>query len=340
MTAGQMRAPIVAAFCALLVLTAGCATSLLNQAHQAEQLAEYDLAIARYSRVLRDDPDNVAARQGLERARLRAADEHYLSGRRLASQGRYEDALLELQVAAELNPANGDVARELQEVRVVLRQQLNAETGGRTELQNLLARTQDLAPEGPALPAVTLDADVRTGGQATTRAVYQMLAELTGLSVTFDPQVQDVPVRLSLSRGLPLTAALEAIGRATGTFFMVTSPGSILVAPDNPIVRREYVDDVVRQFTIQNADLKETMDALRIVADVRYVAPVTGTNTILVRDTPDRMRVIGRFIQPSTRRRPKWWSTSRCSKSIARSCSSTACRSPHPVRTASRDRPT
>src|SRR5690606_37334171 len=73
-TAGQMRAPIVAAFCALLVLTAGCATSLLNQAHQAEQLAEYDLAIARYSRVLRDDPDNVAARQGLERARLRAAD--------------------------------------------------------------------------------------------------------------------------------------------------------------------------------------------------------------------------------------------------------------------------
>jgi general secretion pathway protein D len=292
----RWRMPIAFAVCAFLLVTGGCATSLLNQARQAEQLAEYDLAIARYSRILRDDPDNIAARQGLDRAKLRAAEEHYLNGRRLASQGRYEDALLELQVAAELNPANGDAARQLQNVRVALRQQLNAETGGQTELQNLLARTQDLAPAGPALPDITLDADIRTGGQATTRAVYQMLAELTGLSVTFDPQVQDVPARLSLNRGLPLAAALDAIGRATGTFHMVTAPNAILVAPDNPVVRREYVDDVVRQFTIQNADLKETMDALRIVADVRYVAPVTGTNSILVRDTPDRMRVIGRFI--------------------------------------------
>jgi general secretion pathway protein D len=62
---------------------------------------------------------------------------------------------------------------------------------------------------------------------------------------------------------------------------------------------------VVRQFTVQNVDLKETMDALRIVADARYVAPITGTNTILVRDTPERMRVIGRFLAAFDKARPE-----------------------------------
>lgn len=301
----RLQPTVLAALVALALGLTGCATSTLNQAREADRLQDYDLAVARYARVLRDDPDNVEARQGLERARMRAAEEHFLRGRRLASQGRYEDALLELQVATELNPGNSDAARELQNVRVAMREQLNADTAGQTRLQGLLERTVDLSPAGPALPDVTVGADIRTGSQATTRIVYQMLAQLAGISVTFDPQVQDVPAPLTLQRGMSLGSALDAVGRATGTFHLVTAPGAILVAPDTPAVRREYVDDVVRQFTIQNADLKETMDALRIVADVRYVAPVTGTNTILVRDTPDRMRVIGRFIAAFDKARPE-----------------------------------
>jgi general secretion pathway protein D len=104
---------------------------------------------------------------------------------------------------------------------------------------------------------------------------------------------------------MSLRAALDALARATSTFFIVTGPSTIMVAPDTPSARREYVEDVVRQFTVQNADLKETMDALRIVADARYVAPVTGTNTILVRDTPERMRVIGRFLAAFDKARPE-----------------------------------
>lgn len=290
---------------ALAAAASACATSTLQLAREADRLQDYDLAVARYARALREDPDNDEARQGLERAKLRAAEEHFLRGRQLAARGRYDDALVELQVAAELNPGHADAARELQNVRVALRQQLAAETGDRTQLQELLARSVDLQPTGPSLPDVSLDAEIRTGSQATTRSVYRLLAELAGISVTFDPQVVDVPAPLTLQRGLPLATALDIVGRATGTFYLVTAPGAILVAPDTPMVRREYVDDVVRQFTIQNADLKEVMDALRIVADVRYVAPVTGTNTILVRDTPDRMPVIGRFIAAFDKARPE-----------------------------------
>jgi general secretion pathway protein D len=294
--------------CALvfvLSLSAACASSAMNRARAADQLQEYDLAVARYSRIVREDPDNIEARQGLERARLRAADAHFNAGRRLTAQGRYEDALVELQLAAELNPGHGDAGRLLQDVRVALRSQLTASGDGRTQLQTLLARTQALEPASYQLPDTTLDAEIRTGSQSTARSVYQLIGQLANLSVIFDPGFRDVPAPMALQRGLPLRAALDAVARATNTFFIVTGPSTIMVAPDTPSSRRANVEDVVRQFTVQNADLKETMDALRIVADARYVAPVTGTNTILVRDTPERMQVIGRFLAAFDKARPE-----------------------------------
>lgn len=277
----------------------------MHQARAADQLQEHDLAVARYARIVRENPDNIEARQGLERARLRAADAHFLAGRRLAGQGRYDDALVELQLATELNPGNADAERLLQDVRVALRAQLTTSGDGRTPLQTLLARTQALEPAGHQLPDTTLDADIRTGSQSTARAVYQLIGQLANLSIIFDPDFRDVPAPVALQRGMPVRAALDAVARATNTFFIVTGPSIVMVAPDTPSARRANVEDVVRQFTVQNADLKETMDALRIVADARYVAPVTGTNTILVRDTPDRMQVIGRFLAAFDKARPE-----------------------------------
>lgn len=301
----MMRRWLALVVVTLAVTSAGCAATAMNQARAADQLQEYDLAVARYSRILRDDPDNVEARQGLERSRLRAAEEHFARGRRMVSQGRLEDALLELQLATELNPGAPDAAAALQQVRVALRRQLNEQTGGPTQLQALLERTQALAPDGFSLSETVLNADIRTGPQSTARSVFLLIGQLGGLSVTFDPQFRDVSAPLQLQRGQTVKAALDSVARATSTFYLVTGPTSILVAPDTPASRREYVEDVVRQFTVQNADLKETMDALRIVADARYVAPVTGTNTILVRDTPERMQVIGRFLAAFDKARPE-----------------------------------
>jgi general secretion pathway protein D len=104
---------------------------------------------------------------------------------------------------------------------------------------------------------------------------------------------------------MTLRQALDAVATATNTFYQVTGPSTIVVVPDTPAKRREYTDEVMRQFTLQNADLKETLDALRIVADARYIAPVTATNSILVRDTPERVRAIGRFINQFDKAKPE-----------------------------------
>src|SRR5688572_6885748 len=99
----------------LLALTlAGCATTnALNEGRQAEFTQDYDRAIVEYTNVLRDDPNNRDAIQGLQRAKVRASLEHFGRGRRLAQNGRLEEALIELQIAGDLNPSNQEVQETL-----------------------------------------------------------------------------------------------------------------------------------------------------------------------------------------------------------------------------------
>jgi general secretion pathway protein D len=295
---------LCAAF-ATAVLLAGCASGGLRQAQAADDSQDYDLAVARYAKVVREHPDNREAVSGLERAKLRAADAHHSHGRRLWSQGRYEEAVLELQLASELNPTNADAAKDLREVRVALRAQIARSDSDRTSLESLIERTRDLAPAGYDLPDTPLAGQIATGQQATARTVFLMLAHLADISVTFDPAFRDVPAQVNLRSGMTVKQALDAVAMATNTFYQVTAPSTIVVAPDTPALRREYVTDVVRQFTIQNLDIKEAMDALRVVADARYISQITGTNTILVRDTPERMQVIGRFLGAFDKARPE-----------------------------------
>src|SRR5687767_8406616 len=92
---------------AVSLLLAGCATAAAMRAGQAaERLQYYDRAIVEYTRVLRDNPDNLQARTALDRAKLRASLDHLTRGRRLNADGRIDEALVELQIASELNPSS------------------------------------------------------------------------------------------------------------------------------------------------------------------------------------------------------------------------------------------
>ena len=68
------------------------------------------------------------------------------------------------------------------------------------------------------------------------------------------------------------------------------------IVPDTAAKRREYEEEIVRTFFLSNADLKETVDVLRIVVDARRLAPMAATNAITIKDTPERVAAAGRII--------------------------------------------
>ena len=286
-------------------LIAGCATATaMRNGQQAEQLQDYDRAIVEYTKVVRSQPDNREARQLLDRARVRAALEHHSRGRRLEAGGRLDEALVELQLASELNPSNQDIRDALESVRTQQRNKVQIARDGKTGLETLIERTRNMTAQGQDLPNdVRLPASL-TFRDAPSRDVFTALARYANINVTFDPQFRDQPVTIDL-RETSLESALQALSAQTRSFYRVTGPRFITVVPDTAAKRQEYEEEVVRTFPLSNADLKETVDLLRIVIDARRLAPVTATNTIAIKDTPARVAAAGKLIAAIDKARPE-----------------------------------
>jgi len=77
---------------------------------------------------------------------------------------------------------------------------------------------------------------------------------------------------------------MRSVSEATQNFYRVTSGRSVQIVPDTPAKRREYEEEVIRTFYLSNADLKETMDLLRLVLAARRVSPTRATHPVTVKD--------------------------------------------------------
>src|SRR4051812_6196052 len=295
----------LATLVALCLLTAGCASSgVLKRAVDAEQREDFDLAVVEYTKALRLRPEDANTRAALERAKLRASIEHFNRGRRFAALGKFDQALVEYQVAAEFNPSNGDLDQELLATRNKLRAKIAVAREGKTELQTLMDRARDLPPPGMDLPAAVKMPASLTFRDASSRDVFTAISRLANISVIFDAGFRDTPVTVDL-RNATLDDALSTVAGATRTFFRVTAQKSIVVVPDTPAKRREYEEEIVKTFYLSNADLKETMDLLRMVLDARRISPTTATNALTIKDSPERIAAASRVITAIDKARPE-----------------------------------
>jgi general secretion pathway protein D len=124
------------------------------------------------------------------------------------------------------------------------------------------------------------------------------------VNVVFDPTYRDQPLTIDVRNGT-LESALQAVSASTRNFYRVTAQRTITIVPDTPAKRREYEEEVVRTFFLSNADLKETMDMLRVVVDIRRVATSAATNAITIKDTPERISAASRIITAIDKARPE-----------------------------------
>jgi general secretion pathway protein D len=280
---------------AVLLAASGCASSRAYDIGQrAERADDFDQAVVAYTQAAAERPGDAGIRAALQRARLRASESHFTRGRRFAGLGRYDEAVVAYQLALELNPANSAVEQAVRETRAQVRTQMAVRRNGQTQLESVIARARELEPEGLTLPDATMPESL-VFRDAGSRDVYASIARFADISIVFDPQFQSVPLSIDL-RGTSLKEALDAVANSTLTFYRVTAPRTITVIPDTPPKRRDYDEEIIRTFYLSNADVKETIDMLRIVVDARRLSPITATNAISIKDTPERVAAAARLI--------------------------------------------
>jgi general secretion pathway protein D len=287
-----------------LGLSACATTSSLTTAREAETRQDYDSAVAEYTRILRENPDNKDARFGLDRAKVRASQDHFARGRRLAATGKLEEALVEYQIAAELTPASAEIQTELRVVRGQLRTKVAVREDGKTRLEAIIDRSMVAPLPGADLPEGVSLPESLVFREASARDIFSAIGKFANISIAFDPAFRDQVISIDL-RDAPLDQALTSVATATRTFWKVTTPQTVTIIPDTQAKRREYEEEVVRTFYLSNADLKETIDILRIVVDARRLAAMTATNAITIKDTPERVTAAGRIITAIDKARPE-----------------------------------
>jgi general secretion pathway protein D len=289
----------------LSLSVAGCATSAtMRAARLAESQQDYDRAVVEYSKVLRARPNDRTIQALLEQAKIRAAQDHFSRARRMSSVGRLEEALAEYLLAAELNPSNETIQGEMRTVRAQLRAKVAVDAGGKTRLETLVQQALNAPLPGSDLPEDIALPDTLMFRDASARVVYLAIGQYANLSIVFDPTFRDQNVTVDL-RKTRVTEAFDAVSAATRTFWKSNGQRTVTIVPDTPAKRREYEDEIVQTFYLSNADLKETIDILRIVVDARRLSPLTATNAITIKDTAERIRAAGRIISSIDKARPE-----------------------------------
>ena len=288
----------------IVATLAGCATgAALREARRAEERQDYDVAVVEYNRALQRDPDNVDARTGLQRAKLRASQEHFTRARRFAANGRLDEAAVEYKLAVELNPDNPVIVQELEQIQNQLRAKVAINRDGKTDLEALVERMKAQRLPGTEIAAEPLP-DELIFRSSPNDVIIRALAQLAKVNVVFDPAFRPSPISIEI-RNQTFAEALQSITASTQNFYRVTAPRTITIIPDTAAKRREYEEDIVRTFYLSNADPKETMDLLRVVIDARRIGAIQGTNAITITDTAERVEAAGRLISIIDKARPE-----------------------------------
>ena len=285
---------------------AGCpkGNSDYEAGRKAEAIQDYDTALVHYEQALRSDPTNAEYKLREANVRFEAGQFHVEQGEKALKQGDLQLALGEFQKARSIDPSNEAADQELQRTMDMLAAKTAAETpkvnANPPENQNLLAAPPELRPlsREPINLKMTND----------SRAVFETIAKLAGVSVIFDPDFTSRRISVDLPN-ITLEEALDAVAFESKAFWQPMTSSVILIAPDNPQKRRDLEDEIVRTFYLSNTltpqDLTEVVTSLRQLLDLRRVTQVNEQNAIVVRDTPDKIALAAKIIDDIDKAKPE-----------------------------------
>lgn len=131
---------------------------------------------------------------------------------------------------------------------------------------------------------------------ATLRTVFEALARAANINFVFDKDIRgDAKVTLYL-RNTTVEEALRVITSTQQLGTRLLNANTVLVFPNTTQKQRELLDTVTRSFYLVNADPKQVQNLVRTVAKTRDMFVDERLNLLVVRDTPDVIRLVERLV--------------------------------------------
>jgi len=297
----------------------------MAERHAAQ--GQWDEAVAAYRQAERKDRSDQSIKARLEQAKQRAAEEHFVQGRRLLKDGRYPEALRELKTAAALAPGIGEHqavvadAMRLKEARDQFQTGEKLRTLGHVDeamgayenavkldptfvpaLEGITALTDLQRQEGP-LPG--LDQPLTLRFQNTKlREVFEIIARTAGVNIVVDKDVRDDPITIFLKE-TPLEQGLNLIMNTNNLVARRLATDTLVIMPNTKQKLEQYQDLMIRTFYLTTAKAKDLVNMLRSMLETKRIFVNEQLNAIVMRDRPEKLRLAERMILANDRREPE-----------------------------------
>ena len=290
------------------LLAAGCpkTTQQYNAGQKAENIQDYDSALAYYQKALAGDPRNATLRIRVDQMRFEAGESHIKKGLALREKGDLQGAAAEFQRASTID-ASSPVAlqefrRTLDEINDLAHKQDQqaldmADSGSDSELASS-------APELKPLPNTSISLKMTND----VKIIFDTIGKLAGITITYDPDLPARRISVDLNN-LTLQQALEIVCLQSKTFFKPITENIIFVAQETTQKHKDYDEQLVETFylanTVQSQDLTEITNGLRQVLNLTKVQQLNSQNAIIVRDTADKLAIARKLLKDIDKAKPE-----------------------------------
>ncbi len=284
-----MRKMALLSIILILSLLWGCAT--FNRSYElgtdAATNKNWDEAIKHFEDAVQQDPDNSVYRLALTRAKILASLSHVYSARRLASEGKTEEALSEYDTALSYDPSNRMIAEE---ARMLKEGEKKKEKPVEPKIE-------------PPVKLQVSDAKLHLNfvhDQVRLKSIFQALGKHAKINILFDEQFKDIPFSVDLS-DKTFEQAVNSLCLATKNFYRVIDESTIIVVPDLPAKRIQYELNAIKTFYLSNIKAEDIQASLMQILRSQFKAPQLmvdkNLNSITVRDAPAVLEMAEKLIR-------------------------------------------
>jgi general secretion pathway protein D len=299
---------ILGALIVLLSFTAGYAddaNSAYKRGIKAESQNNYDEAFQAYSQAHSEKPKDARYFTAFTRLRFYAAMEHLRKGQALRDSGKLQEAMVEFQRAAEIDPTNFTAKGEALHAQDLLKKQMHPEETPKAPLA-LDKAAQEAAGPVELQPLSNTLINLRL--TETSTMIYKTIGKLAGINVLFDTDYKPQKITVELN-DVTLREALNTVALQTKTFWEPTSSNTILVAADTTAKRKEMQDSVMKTFYLKNAsnsqELQEAANTLKGILDVTRIQMIPKQNALIIRGTTDQMVLAQKLLTDIDKPKPE-----------------------------------
>lgn len=246
----------------------------LQEADSLLQAKQYDAAMTAYEQVLQAAPNNRAASDGLQKVtQARQHDQQLMQVKSAIAAEDWAGAEFGLRTVLAEQPAQPE-ARQLFEQ---LEQKKNERSSVVRPLQSSLKKK------------VTLELK-----NAPIKQAFEYLGKAGDLNFSFDQELSD-GIRVNvLLRDTPIEQALEVILTSHQLGKKILNSNTLLIYPQSRAA--QYEELFVRSFYLTHMDAKRALNMMKTVLRASDVYMDEKLNTLVIRDTMDRIKVAEKLI--------------------------------------------